>query len=223
MVNRMPTREAQDSDAEATGGIVHIVDDDATLCAALVRLVRSAGLEALGHTCASGLHNVSSASRPSCIILDVRLGGENGLVVQDALRSRGNRAPIIFLTGFATIPMTVQAMRGGAAEFLTKPVDEDVLLTAVHRALDHDASAALEHQSQMDLEQRFTTLTDREREVMTLAIGGLMNKQIAGDLSISEITAKVHKRRVMEKMQARSLPDLVRMAEKLGVHAVRAR
>ena len=219
----MSTKETHDASAEATGGIVHIVDDDVMLCAALVRLVRSAGLEATGHTCSSELHNVSSANKPSCIILDVRLAGENGLVVQHALRNSGNTAPIIFLTGFATIPMTVQAMRGGAAEFLTKPVDEDILLTAVHRALDQDASTALERRTQIDLEQRFATLTDREREVMTLAIGGLMNKQIAGDLRISEITAKVHKRRVMEKMQARSLPDLVRMAETIGVYAIRAR
>ncbi|MDB5726324.1 MAG: DNA-binding response regulator, partial [Novosphingobium sp.] len=143
----------------------------------------------------------------------MRLERENGLAVQDALRDDGSTAPIIFLTGFGTIPMTVQAMRGGAAEFLTKPVVDSVLLSAVNRALELDAATALKRRMLNDLAQRLASLTDREREVMALAIGGLMNKQIAGELGTTEITAKVHKRRVMEKMRARSLPDLVRMAE----------
>lgn len=204
-------------------GIVHIVDDDDALRAALVRLVRSAGMEARGHCSASELRDTSSTDRPRCIILDMRLEGENGLSVQEALRVDGDTAPVIFLTGYGTIPMTVQAMRAGAAEFLTKPVDDDVLLAAILRALEHDAVMAHRRQTQTDLELRLAMLTDREGEVMRLAIGGLMNKQIAGELGVTEITAKVHKRRVMEKMRARSLPDLVRMAEQLGIGAVRSR
>jgi len=206
-----------------TAGVVHIVDDDEGLRAALIRLVRSAGLEAVGHASASELRDALSADVASCIILDVRLEGENGLAVQKTLRDHGNTAPVIFLTGFGTIPMTVQAMRGGAAEFLTKPVTDSVLLAAIHRALELDTTTALKRRSMNDLTQRLATLTDREREVMALAIGGLMNKQIAGELGTTEITAKVHKGRVMEKMRARSLPDLVRMAETLGIGALRTR
>jgi FixJ family two-component response regulator len=209
--------------APALSGVVHIVDDDDALRAALVRLVRSAGLEAKSHYSAWGLGDAVSAERPRCIILDMRLEGENGLSVQQALHEGGSTAPVIFLTGFGTIPMTVQAMRAGAAEFLTKPVNDDVLLSAIFRALEHDALMAHRRQAQTDLELRLATLTEREGEVMRLAIGGLMNKQIAGELGTTEITAKVHKRRVMDKMRARSLPDLVRMAEQLGISAVRSR
>lgn len=204
-------------------GMVHVVDDDDALRSALIRLIRSAGLEAMGHYRAAELREAVGESRPQCIILDMRLESENGLTVQKALLGDGSTVPIIFLTGFGTIPMTVQAMRAGAAEFLTKPVDDDVLLQAIGRALEHDRDTLQRQQCQNDLEVRLATLTDREREVMQLAIGGLMNKQIAGELGTTEITAKVHKRRVMEKMAARSLPDLVRMAEWLGVGAAKSR
>ena len=212
-----------DEYAVADVGIVHIVDDDEMLRAALVRLIRSHGLEAMGHSSASQLRSAPSTDMPSCIILDMRLEGENGLQVQATLRTEGNTAPVIFLTGFGTIPMTVQAMRGGAAEFLTKPVDDVVLISAIRRALEFDASTALARRSKSDLTRRLASLTIREREVMALVIGGLMNKQIAGELGITEITAKVHKRRVMDKMGARSLPDLVRIAETLGMGAIRTR
>ncbi|TPG18882.1 DNA-binding response regulator [Sphingomonas koreensis] len=204
-------------------GTVHIVDDDDALRAALGRLVRSVGLDAIGHCSASGLREAAYGDQPRCILLDIRLEGENGLSVQESLRVDGNTAPVIFLTGYGTIPMTVQAMRAGAAEFLTKPVHDDVLLSAIFRALEHDALMAQRRQIQAELDARLASLTDREGEVMRLAIGGLMNKQIAGELGITEITAKVHKRRVMEKMSARSLPDLVRMAEQLGIAALRSR
>lgn len=221
MLSSESHREAEQ--APIPSGIVHIVDDDDALRLALVRLVRSAGLEARGHCSASGLRDALNEDQPRCVILDMRLEGESGLSVQQELRIDGNTAPVIFLTGFGTIPLTVQAMRAGAAEFLTKPVNDDVLLAAILRALEHDATMAQRRQSQHDLELRLASLTDREGEVMRLAIGGLMNKQIAGELGTTEITAKVHKRRVMEKMRARSLPDLVRMAEKLGISAVRSR
>lgn len=209
--------------APAAAGIVHIVDDDDALRAALVRLVRSAGLDARGHCNAAGLRDALDTDRPRCIILDMRLEDEDGLSIQDALSKDGNASPVIFLTGYGTILMTVQAMRAGAAEFLTKPVDDEVLLAAIHRALEQDALIAEGRQSEVALKSRLGTLTDREHEVMRLVIGGLMNKQIAGELGTTEITAKVHKRRVMEKMAARSLPDLVRMSERLGIQAARSR
>ncbi|MEP7239483.1 MAG: response regulator [Devosia sp.] len=207
----------------AAAGIVHVVDDDDALRAALIRLIRSDYLEAVGHSSANTLRSALSRQVPSCILLDMRLDGANGLDIQEALRGDGNTAPVIFLTGYGTIPMTVQAMRGGAVEFLTKPADDSVVLAAIRRALAFDASTALRRRAQNDLTDRLGTLTEREREVMALAIGGLMNKQIAGELGITEITAKVHKRRVMDKMGARSLPDLVRMAEMLGIDAPRSR
>jgi FixJ family two-component response regulator len=221
VLNSKPYREGQP--APILPGVVHIVDDDDALRLALARLIRSAGLDARGHYSASGLREALNADRPRCIILDMRLEREDGLSILEALRVDGNTAPVIFLTGFGTIPMTVMAMRAGAAEFLTKPVNDDVLLAAINRALQHDALIAERHQLQSELELRLRSLTDRERQVMRLAIGGLMNKQIAGELNISEITAKVHKRRVMQKMGARSLPDLVRMAGQLGIGALRSR
>ena len=204
-------------------GVVHIVDDDAMLRAALGRLVRSDGLRAQGHSNSAELRCALDARVPSCILLDMRLERENGLAVQESLKDAGSTAPVIFMTGFGTIPMTVQAMRAGAVEFLTKPVDESVLLGAIRKALELDCLAASERSAHKAIADRFATLTERERQVMELAIGGLMNKQIAGEIGTTEITAKVHKRRVMDKMGARSLPDLVRMAETLGVCAVRTR
>ncbi|WP_207458260.1 response regulator [Azospirillum sp. SYSU D00513] len=202
---------------------VHIVDDDAALRTALVRLCKAAGLAVVEHTNADGLAERTLARRPTCVLLDVRLADQNGLAVQEALRGAGSTVPIIFLTGYGTIPMTVRAMRGGAIEFLTKPVEEEVLLEAIGRAIRADAEALDMDRARHELCDRYATLTDRERDVMACAIGGLMNKQIAGELGLSEITAKVHKRHVMEKMGARSLPDLVRMAEQLGVPARRRR
>lgn len=204
-------------------GTVHIVDDDAPLRTALIRLCRSAGLDATGHADASGLLAAIDPGRPACILLDVRLSGDDGLAVQEMVRSMGCTIPIVFLTGYGTIPMTVRAMRGGAVEFLTKPVDDDALLDALGRALRADLDRLATRRDQDELVGRLASLSPREREVFGLAIGGLLNKQIAADLGISEITAKVHKRRVMDKMEARSLADLVRMAGRLGVAASRRR
>ena len=223
LLERNDATSCQEAVTAKPAGLVHVVDDDEALRAAVVRLIRSNGYEAVGHSDAVGLRAASDHDRPSCILLDMRLVGESGLNVQAALRARGNTTPIIFMTGFGTIPLTVQAIRGGAVEFLTKPVDNDTLLTAIRRALELDARAVELRCAEGELTERLTSLTDREREVMALAIGGLMNKQIAGELGTTEITAKVHKRRVMAKMRARSLPDLVRIAEALGIHAARSR
>lgn len=202
---------------------VHIVDDDPALRTALMRLCRAAGLAVVEHSDADDLAEKTLTRRPGCVLLDIRLADQNGLAVQEALRIAGSTVPIIFLTGYGTIPMTVRAMRGGAIEFLTKPVEEEVLLEAIGRALKADAAALDVNRAHHELADRHASLTDRERDVMAYAIGGLMNKQIAGELGLSEITAKVHKRHVMEKMGARSLPDLVRMAEQLGIPARRRR
>ncbi|WP_206667521.1 response regulator transcription factor [Muricoccus nepalensis] len=204
-------------------GTVHIVDDDDALRAALIRLCRSAGLEATGHADASSLLAAIEPGRPSCILLDMRLAGRDGLEVQDMVRAAGCTVPIIFLTGHGTIPMTVRAMRGGAVEFLTKPVDGEELLAAIGRALRGEADRLAAGRGQDELVGRLVSLSPREREVFGLVIGGLQNKQVAAELGISEITAKVHKRRVMDKMAARSLADLVGMAGRLGIAASRRR
>ncbi|CAO3408751.1 hypothetical protein [Azospirillum largimobile] len=203
--------------------VVHIVDDDPALRRALKRLCETAGLTAVEHSDADDLAEKTLAHRPSCVLLDVRLAGQNGLAVQEALRDAGSTVPIIFLTGYGTIPMTVRAIRGGAIEFLTKPVEDEVLLEAISRAIEADTAALDVNLARREIADRYGTLTDREREVLACAIGGLMNKQIAGELGLSEITAKVHKRHVMEKMGARSLPDLVLMAAQLGIPARRRR
>lgn len=188
-----------------------------------MRLCRSAGLQAVGHVDASGLLAMPSLERPACILLDVRLSHQSGLEVQDAFRLAGCTIPIVFLTGHGTIPMTVRAIRGGAVEFLTKPADDGELLEALDRALRIDMAGLASRRETDELAERLASLSPRERDVFGLAIGGLLNKQIAANLGISEITAKVHKRRVMDKMGARSLADLVLMADQLGVAASRRR
>ncbi|MDX7951858.1 response regulator [Lichenihabitans sp. Uapishka_5] len=226
-VRRGETIGITDEPGPASGqfplGTVHIVDDDEVLRTALVRLCRSAGLHAIGHATASEFLDGQAVGRPACILLDVRLGEQNGLAVQDAFREAGGTVPVVFLTGYGTIPMTVRAMRNGATEFLTKPVEDDVLLNALRRALAADLRASEDERAHAELGQRLASLTPRERDVLGCAIGGLMNKQIAAELGITQITAKVHKRHVMEKMSARSLPDLVRIAGRLGIEATRRR
>ncbi|WP_232629951.1 response regulator transcription factor [Methylobacterium sp. Leaf118] len=202
---------------------VHIVDDDPALRNALMRLLRSAGLAAIAYRDPADLPVTRTREAPECILLDVRLTEQNGLAVQETLRDAGCTVPIIFLTGYGTIPMTVRAMRGGAVEFLTKPVNDTVVLEAIHRALEIDAAALRAGRVQDDLVRRLAALTPREGDVLRCAIGGLMNKQIAAELGITEITAKVHKRRMMEKMRARSLAELVLMAHQLGIEATRQR
>lgn len=206
--------------SEAT---VHIVDDDPAVRTALTRLCRAAGLAAIAHSDPTKILLSRMRKAPECILLDVRLTYQNGLTYQEALRDAGCTVPIIFLTGYGTIPMTVRAMRGGAVEFLTKPVDETAMLEAIHRALAIDAAALQARRSQADLARLFAALTPREVDVLGYAIGGLMNKQIAAELGVSEITAKVHKRNMMKKMHARSLADLVLMAHQLGIKATRQR
>jgi FixJ family two-component response regulator len=194
---------------------VFIIDDDAGVRASIQDLVESVNLRAESFATAQGFLSGERRDGPSCLVLDVRLPDTSGLDLQQELSRAGVKIPIIFITGHADIPMTVKAMKSGAVEFLTKPFREQDLLDVIHRALKHDRGAR-EKQRQLDeLQKRYSTLSARECEVMSLVVSGLLNKQIAAKLGASETTVKIHRGRVMQKMQAESLPDLVRMADRL--------
>jgi FixJ family two-component response regulator len=198
--------------------VVAIIDDDDAMRIALTDLLESVGLQARAY--ASGrdfLQSLRTDSSPCCLILDVRLPGSSGLEFQQELNAAKIEIPIIFITGHGDIPMTVQAMRAGAVDFLTKPFREQALLDAVNRAIERGRIGREKEAELTELRKRLDELTAREREVMLLVIRGLLNKQIAAELSMSETTVKVHRGQVMRKMQADSLPDLVRMVEKLSL------
>jgi len=198
-----------------TPSTVIVIDDDPAIRESLGSLLRSVGLQiSLLSSVAEFLKSASPAG-PACLVLDVRLPGRSGLDFQRDLAAANIRLPIIFITGHGDIPMSVQAMKGGAIEFLTKPFRDQELLDAVHQGLARDRARVENERAVAALRARFDTLTPREREVMALVVTGRLNKQIAGDLGVSEITVKVHRGQVMRKMQASSLPELARMADKL--------
>ena len=197
--------------------IVFVVDDDPLVRGSVSSLLRSVGLQTRVFGSASEFLQEKRPALPSCLVLDVRLPGVSGLDFQAELSSRNIQIPIIFMTGHGDIPMTVRAMKAGAVEFLTKPFREQDMLDAVKLALERDRSRIESEMAASGLKSSFETLTPREREIMALVASGLMNKQVAGKIGLSEITVKVHRGRIMQKMGARTLADLVRMAEALGI------
>ncbi len=197
--------------------IIYIVDDDESMREALRRLFGSVGFKVEMFASAAELLRTKLPDVASCLVLDVRLPGLSGLDFQAELAKAAIHIPIIFMTGHGDIPMSVKAMKAGAVDFLTKPFRDQDMLDAVAAAIERDRERRAEEKRLSDLRSHFETLTPREREVMGLVTAGLMNKQIAGELELAEITVKIHRGHIMQKMGARSLADLVRMAEVLGV------
>ena len=197
--------------------IVLVVDDDPSVRTSTARLVRSAGFEVKTFGSAAEFLASSRPDGPACLVLDVRLPGQSGMDLQRELTRSGVEIPIIFMTGHGDIPMTVRAMKAGAVEFLTKPYRRSDLLDAIRAAIDRDRVSRKERLETGALRQRYEHLTPREREVMALVVAGLLNKQIAGELATSERTIKFHRAHIMQKMNAESLAELVRMAGQLGV------
>jgi len=202
--------------------IVFIVDDDPRIRQALIELLESHGLRAVGYASAGEYVKAEKPDLPASLVLDVHLPDINGLDLQKQI-SDGEHPPIIFITGYGDIPSTVQAIKHGAVDFLTKPFSDGDLMRAVHAGLAQDRETRAERIELAALRKRYASLTVREREVFPLVVSGLLNKQAAAELGISEVTLQVHRRKVMQKMAASSLADLVRMAEKLRIRVTHSR
>jgi FixJ family two-component response regulator len=197
--------------------VVFVVDDDPSMQRSLDTLLRSVGLEVRLFSSAQEFMRADRPDAPGCLVLDVRLPGMSGLAFQEELGKAGVALPVIFITGHGDVPMTVRAMKAGAAEFLTKPFDDQVLLDAIQAAIDRDRARRADAAGLAELKARYRELTERERQVMRFVVAGWVNKQIAAELGLSLITVKVHRGQVMHKMLAKSVAELVRMADRLGL------
>lgn len=214
--------KSSDEGASARESIVFVVEDDASMRRALSNLFQSIGLQVVAFGAASEMLQGDLPDVASCLVLDVRLPGLSGLDFQTELAKANIQIPIIFMTGHGDIPMSVRAMKGGAVDFLTKPFRDQDMLDAVVTAIERDRKRRTADRIVLDLRALFETLSTREREVLALVASGLMNKQIAAELGLAEITVKIHRGRIMKKMGARSLADLLRKAETLGVQRRKA-
>jgi FixJ family two-component response regulator len=195
---------------------VFVIDDDKAIRCAIKNLLESVGLRVEVFSSPREFLKEGHKDKPGCLVLDVRLPGASGLDFQHELATGNVEIPVIFITGHGDIPMSVQAMKAGAVDFLTKPFRDQDLLDAIQRAIGRDQARRQLETEGVDIRNRFSSLTPREREVMSLVVAGLLNKQVAAQMGTSETTAKIHRGQVMRKMQAQSLPDLVRMSERLG-------
>ena len=222
--SNLSVRPARVEKSEAVSGadsIVFIVDDDPSMCEALTRLLGTVGLKTQAFETAQELLRTKRPDTPSCLVLDVRLPGLSGLDLQRELANADPPIPIVFITAHGDIPMTVQAMKAGAVEFLTKPFRDQQLLEAVQLAIDRDRAARHQRAELAELRRRYESLTQRERQVMTLVVTGSLNKQIAAELGTSEATVKAHRAQLMRKMEAESVAQLVRIAEGLSLPPTR--
>jgi FixJ family two-component response regulator len=199
----------------AESELVFVIDDDESVRTAVANLLEAVNLRAQVFASTEEFFKIGRPGTPCCLVLDVQLPGTSGLQFQESLARAGIRIPIIFITAHGDIPMAMRAVRGGAIEFLTKPFQKEELLSAIHRGLSADRAWLHEHAGDAALQARFEELTAREREVMEMVSAGLANKQIAAQLELSEVTVKIHRSRVMQKMQANSIADLVRMSDRV--------
>ena len=203
----------------ADGPIVYVIDDDPSMRNAIEDLLQSVGLGIRVFPSPQEFLKAVRPDAPGCIVLDVRLPGQSGLDFQRQISGTAMELPIVFITGHGDVPMSVRAMKSGAVEFLTKPFRDQELLDAIHAALERDRARRAEASATAELRARLDSLTPREREVLLQVVSGRLNKQIAASLELSEATVKMHRGQIMRKMQAGSLPELVRMADRLGVTA----